>query len=301
MQKIVPHLWFDTQAREAAEFYTQTFVDAASSGKSVITGSQILEGTPSGDAEILTMQLYGQEFMLISAGPYFKFNPSISFLVGCETKEDVDALWQKLIQGGTPLMDIGAYPFSERYGWIQDAYGLSWQIMYMGGQSVVQRIVPTLMFVGDVSGKAEEAMIMYTSVFPQSKITYQLRYGADEVPEREGTIKHGGFALGEQQFAAMDSAQKHAFAFNEAVSLVVKCDSQKEIDYYWEKLSAVPEAEQCGWLKDAYGVSWQIVPRAMDTWMHTTDKAALNRLTQAFLKMKKFDIATLEQVVKSAK
>ena len=123
-QKITSHLWFDKEAKEAAEFYTLIFED------STIKDATTIHNTPSGDTEVVNIDLIGQEFTLISAGPLFKFNPSISFLVACKTKEDLDALWSELSKGGKTLMDIGAYPFSERYGWIQDKYGLSWQLMF---------------------------------------------------------------------------------------------------------------------------------------------------------------------------
>ncbi|MEZ4657827.1 MAG: VOC family protein [Caldilineaceae bacterium] len=103
------------------------------------------------------------------------------------------------------------------------------------------------------------------------------------------------FRLRDQWFAAMDSAHEHNFAFNEAISLIVKCETQAEIDYYWEKLSAAPEAEQCGWCKDKFGVSWQITPTAMDAMMATGSKEQIARVTQAFLPMKKFDIAALQR------
>jgi predicted 3-demethylubiquinone-9 3-methyltransferase (glyoxalase superfamily) len=93
----------------------------------------------------------------------------------------------------------------------------------------------------------------------------------------------------------MDSAREHNFAFNEAISLIVKCETQAEIDYYWEKLSAVPEAEQCGWCKDQFGVSWQITPTIMDEMMQSGTEEQIARLTQAFLPMKKFDIAALQK------
>jgi predicted 3-demethylubiquinone-9 3-methyltransferase (glyoxalase superfamily) len=102
------------------------------------------------------------------------------------------------------------------------------------------------------------------------------------------------FMLEGQWFTAMDSGHMHAFDFNEAVSLVVHCEDQAEVDFYWEKLSAVPEAEQCGWLKDKYGVSWQIVPRDMDEYMQGTPEQ-IDRVTQAFLPMKKFDLAALRR------
>jgi len=93
----------------------------------------------------------------------------------------------------------------------------------------------------------------------------------------------------------MDSAHEHTFGFNEAISFIVDCNTQEEIDYYWVKLSAVPEAEQCGWLKDKYGLSWQIVPTAMDEMMRDKDEKKLARVTEAFLNMKKFDLEELKK------
>lgn len=292
MQKISPHLWFDREAKEAAEFYTSIFKD------SKINNTTTLHGTPSGMVDIVTIELLGQEFMLISAGPLFKFNPSISFLVACKTKNEVDALWEKLSEGGMALMELGEFPFSERYGWIQDRYGLSWQLMFMGGYTITQNVTPTLMFVEKQWGKAEEAINFYISVFHNSKIGDILRYNKGEEPDKEGTIKHAAFALEWQDFAAMDSARVHNITFNEAISFIVRCETQEEIDYYWGKLSADPKAEQCGWLKDKYGVSWQIVPMVMDEMLKDKDKEKLARVTEAFLKMKKFDIKTLMEAYK---
>ncbi len=149
MQKITPHLWFDKEAKEAAEFYASIFPN------SKITNITTLHNTPSGDCDVVSFELSGQPFMAISAGPLFKFNEAISFMVNCETQE--------------------------------------------------------------------------------------------------------------------------------------------EIDYYWGKLSAVPEAEQCGWLKDKYGISWQIVPTAMGEMMTKGTSEQIARVTKAFLPMKKFDIATLKR------
>jgi predicted 3-demethylubiquinone-9 3-methyltransferase (glyoxalase superfamily) len=243
---------------------------------------------------MVTIDLLDQEFTLISAGPLFKFNPSISFLVARETKDEINTLWEKLSLEGEILMELGEYPFSEKYGWIRDKFGVSWQIMYTT-RKIQQFITPTLMFIGDNWGKAENAIDFYTSVFRDSEVGDILRYDADEEPDKEGTIKHAAFTLEGQEFAAMDSARPHDFTFNEAISFMVKCKNQEEIDYYWEKLSAVPEAEQCGWLKDKYGLSWQIVPSIMDKMMKSSDEKKFSQVTEAFLKMKKFDIATLEK------
>jgi len=289
MQKITPHLWFGKEAKEAAVFYTSIFKD------SEIKNTTTLHNTPSGTVDVVTIELLGQEFTLISAGPYFKFTPAVSFLVACNTKEEVDGLWKKLSEGGSALMELGEYPFSEKYGWTQDRYGLSWQVMFIGDREIKQKITPTLMFVGEQCGKAEEAVNFYASVFHNAKVGDILRYGKNEEPDKEGTIKHVAFTLEGQELAAMDSAREYNFTFNEAISVMVHCDTQEEIDYYWGKLSADPRAEQCGWLKDKYGLSWQIVPTVMDEMLKDKDKKKMARVTEAFLKMKKFDIAKLKE------
>lgn len=289
MQKITPHLWFDREAAEAAAVYTSAFRQSA------IKKRVTVHGTPSGSVEVLTIELAGQEFSLISAGPVFKFTPAISFFVACTTPQEVDSIWQVLSRDGSALMELGAYPFSERYGWLQDRYGLSWQVGVFGVRSSEPVITPTLMFVGDVCGKAEEAMNFYVKVFDSSRVGDITRYGPGEAPDSAGTVKHASFTLQGQAFAAMDSAYAHQFTFNEAISFIVNCESQREIDYYWDRMSVVPEAEQCGWLKDRYGVSWQIVPVVLDRMLTDKDAAKVARVTGAFLEMKKLDIAELER------
>jgi predicted 3-demethylubiquinone-9 3-methyltransferase (glyoxalase superfamily) len=289
MQTITPHLSYDKEAREAPELYCSVFPDSR------VTNITTLRDTPSGDCDVVSFELSGQPFMAISAGPLFRFNPSVSFLVACRTKGEVDELWRALAQGGEVLMPLGAYPFSERYGWTTDRYGLSWQIIYAGDREIRQSITPTLMFVGKVCGRAEEAIALYTSIFEKAKVGNIVRYGKGEEPDKEGTVKHATFELLGQGFAAMDSARAHQFAFNEAISLVVYCDTQEEIDYHWDRLSHVPEAEHCGWLKDRYGLSWQVVPTGMDEMMRRGSEEQIARVTQAFLKMKKLDIAELQR------
>jgi predicted 3-demethylubiquinone-9 3-methyltransferase (glyoxalase superfamily) len=289
MQRIIPHLWYDTKATEAADFYVSTFPN------SKITSLSVLHDTPSGSVDVVSFELMGMEFQAISAGPLFKFNPSISFHVICTRKEEVDELWEKLSPGGQALMELGAYPFSERYGWLQDKYGLSWQLIYASGEHVTQKITPVIMFVGEVCGRAEEAIHFWVSIFPEAKVHALQHVGPGEDPDQDGALRYGSFSLFGQEFGAMDSAYEHRFAFNEAISFIVNCDTQEEIDYYWEKLSAVPEAEQCGWLKDKFGLSWQVVPASMDEMMRGGDRERIDRVTQAFLPMKKLDIAKLQE------
>ncbi len=290
MQKITPHFWFDKEAKEAAEFYTSIFPD------SKVTSVSKIKDTPSGDCDIVSFTLCGQQFESISAGPVFKLNPSISFLVACDTKEDVDKLWNKLSKGGKALMELGEYPFSARYGWLQDKYGVSWQIMFTDKHKAEQKITPTLMFVGKQCGKAEEAMNFYTSIFKNSKVGGIMRYGKGEAPDKEGTIKHAEFILEGQNFEIMDSAHKHEFEFNEAVSFIVDCKDQKEVDYFWDSLMKDGgRPQQCGWLKDRFGVSWQIIPAALGKLMSDPDPMKSERALKAMLDMVKIDVAGLQK------
>ncbi|WP_019537545.1 VOC family protein [Paenibacillus ginsengihumi] len=293
---IVPHLWFDKEAKEAATFYCSVFPD------SQVTSEVTLRDTPSGDSDLITFTVWGQPFMAISAGPYFKPNPSISFIVNFDPSRDknaramIDEVWSKLSEGGFALMPLDQYPFSQRYGWIQDKYGFSWQLMLTNPEGEPRpTIIPSLLFVGDNCGKAEEAREFYLSVFRNARAGSLVRYGPGQAPNREGTVMFTDFMLENTWFAAMDSALEHPFQFNEAISLLVHCETQEDIDDYWSKLSAVPEAEQCGWLKDKYGVSWQISPAVLDDMITRGTPEQRERVTQAFLKMKKFDMEELRR------
>ncbi len=288
MQKIIPHFWYDKEAKEAALFYTSIFKDSEVEHVTTITN------TPSGDCDIVTFRLLGQDFMAISAGPFFKLNPSISMFVVFDNEQEIEEAWNKLIDGGKALMEYNTYPWAKKYGWLQDKYGLSWQLSWSENHKIGQRITPMIMFTGEVAGKAKEAIEYYSEIFDNTKIEMIVPYSATD-GDKEGFIKHSRFNLEGQTFMAMDSSAPHKFGFNEAISFVVNCDTQEEVDYYWEKLSAVPEAEQCGWLKDQFGVSWQITPSVMNEMMSSGTKEQIDRVTQCFLKMKKFNIAELEK------
>ncbi len=213
-----------------------------------------------------------------------------------DARTRIDNVWAKLSAGGNVLMPLDKYPFSERYGWVQDKYGLSWQLILTNPEGEERPIIiPSLLFVGDVYGKSEEASDSYLSIFTQSKRGAIVRYGAGQAPEKEGAVMFTDFMLKGQWFAAMDSARETGFKFNEAISLIVNCETQEEIDYYWEKLSDVPEVEQCGWLKDKFGVSWQIVPIVLSAMMQDNDAEKSGRVMKALLQMKKLDIETLER------
>lgn len=151
--------------------------------------------------------------------------------------------------------------------------------------TIKQRIIPHLWF----DTEAKEAAEFYVSVFDNARI----KNTATLHDTPSGTVDTVTFELLGQEFMAISAGP--LFRFNESISFVVKCDTQEEIDYYWEKLcSGGGQEVECGWLKDKYGLSWQIVPSVMDEMMQSTDADKLKRVTEAFLKMKKFDIAALQ-------
>ncbi len=142
---------------------------------------------------------------------------------------------------------------------------------------------------------AEEALEFYSSIFKDLKVGRVLRY--DEASAKvsgrpEGSVLTAEFELFGQNFIAMNGGP--IFKFTEAVSFIVNCENQEEVDYFWEKLSAVPESEQCGWLKDKFGLSWQITPRILDKMLNDSDTEKSGRVMQAMLQMKKIDIKKLE-------
>jgi len=272
---IFPCLWYDGRAEEAAQFYCSIFDNARITGRS---------------HPVVSFELEGQKFMALDGGPLFKFNPSISFLSVCDTEEAIVDKWEKLVEGGSVLMPLDKYDWSEKYGWLRDKFGLSWQLFLGDTAEVKQKISPSLLFTDTQHARAEEAIHYYTSVFANSEIEGILRYGAGG-EEIEGTVNHAQFRLGKTVFMAMDSSQMHGFEFNEAVSFVVNCDTQEDIDYYWDTLTKEGEESMCGWLKDKFGVSWQIVPTVLSELM--SDSAKAPKVVDAFLKMKKFDIEKL--------
>lgn len=296
MNKIIPHLWFDNEALQAAEFYSAVFPNTRVTSKTTLGGVP----SPTGECMVVCFEIDGSPFMAISAGPLFKPNSSISFFLNFDPARDaqarthLDEVWEKLTDDGKVLMPLQEYSFSKHYGWVEDKYGVSWQLILSEPEGEPRPfVVPSLLFVGDVCGKAEDAVKFYRSIFKDSETGLVARYPTGMEPDKEGSIMYSDFRLLDTWFAAMDSAHEHKFAFNEAISLLVSCETQEEIDYYWEKLSAVPEAEQCGWLKDKFGVSWQISAAEIDAVMKTGTREQIDSITQAFLPMKKLDIAVL--------
>lgn len=289
---IVPHLWFDKEAREAAEYYSSIFQN------SQVTNVTTISGTPSGNVDLVSFKLWGVNFSAISAGPLFKINPSISFFVYCGSDSEIEQLYNKLMDGGFALMPLDKYPWSNKYAWVQDKYGVSWQLDIDSINSD-QKIVPAILFANEKAAKVKYAVDFYCSVFPNSKILMESPWDKSSgMPE--GSILFAQFKLNGYILNAMSGGTvKHEFDFNEALSFMVYCKDQKEIDYYWEKLTEGGIEQPCGWVKDKFGVSWQIVPEEMITMMKTGDKKQLDRLTQTMLKMVKLDLELLREAFKN--
>jgi predicted 3-demethylubiquinone-9 3-methyltransferase (glyoxalase superfamily) len=291
MQKIIPCIWFDHNAEEAANFYVSVFGGSLGEKTHYTEVGHEVHGMEAGTVLTINFELLEFTFLGLNGGPAFTLNPSVSFMVRCENAEKVNELWEKLIEGGKALMPIDTYPFNERYGWVQDKYGVSWQVLVAEGP----KIAPSLMFIGDNTGKAEEAINFYTSVFKNASIGKISRYGAEQ-PDNEGNIMYSDFMLEGQQFVAMDSGRQHEFNFNEGISLLVECTDQADIDYYWNKLSADPKSEQCGWMKDKYGLSWQIAAEGMmQKMLNDPDKEKAGRAMAAMMEMKKIDIEGIKK------
>ncbi|MBI5495114.1 MAG: VOC family protein [Deltaproteobacteria bacterium] len=290
---IVPCLWFDDAAERAAAFYTRTFPNGRVTAVSHYPeSSDNPGGMPRGSVLTVEFEVAGQRFTALNGGPRFTLNPSISFFVHVDTAPEAERLFGTLADGGDVLMPLTEYPWSPRYGWTRDRFGVSWQVITARRGPRGATLVPCLMFSGAQQGKAETAIRAYTRIFTDGHVDSLERYAPNEGPA--GSIKHGRFVLAGQEMIAMDSHVEHGTAFNEGISLQVMCRDQDEVDRYWAALSRGGAEGPCGWLTDAFGVSWQVVPIRVYEWLTTRDVAARDRAFEAMLGMKRLDIAVLQ-------
>jgi len=288
-QKIIPYLWFARNAVEAANFYVSVFPD------SKVNQVDKIPGTPSGDIETVSFELWGNPFIAMSAGNRFQFNDSISFYVYCGSATEIEQFYQVLMTGGSVVMPLDKYPWSSKYAWIKDRFGLSWQLDIDAINSS-QKIVPSLLFVNDKMSKVRAASSFYRSVFKDTQVILEAPYDPSaNLPA--GTLLFTQFKLNGQLFNAMSSTLTHDFDFNEAISFMIYCDTQAEIDYYWDKLTLAGMEQPCGWLKDQFGVSWQVVPKVLDNMLATKDKVKLEKVMHALLEMKKINISNLLKAI----
>jgi predicted 3-demethylubiquinone-9 3-methyltransferase (glyoxalase superfamily) len=279
-EKITSCIWYNDGAREAAALYCSAFADATVTAQSPI---------------VTVIDVSGHSLTLLDGGPMFKPNPSISFYYICETSEEIDRIWKAFSKEGTVMMELNKYPWNERYGWLSDKFGVSWQFGLGKVSEVGQKIIPSLMFVGNQYGRVDEAIEHYSSIFKNSKVESIMRYGKDRASDQEGKVQYAQVKFYDQKFRLMESAGPHKFNFEEGMSLVINCEDQQEIDYYWNRLTEGGEESMCGWLKDKFGISWQVVPTVLAKLMNDPQKAG--KAAKAFMKMRKLNI---EEIVKAS-
>jgi predicted 3-demethylubiquinone-9 3-methyltransferase (glyoxalase superfamily) len=285
MKKITSCLWFNNNAEEAVKLYTSIFFNSKI-GKTLRYGESGAQASGQKKDAVMTIEfdIEDRTILALNGGPHFKFTPSLSYFVWCRTEAEISRLWKALSTDGQVRMKLDKYPWAEQYAWTADKFGVEWQLILSEQK---RKIAPAFLFVDKLFGKGEEAIRFYSSVFKNSKIEFLAK------DEKTKSISHGVFTLEDEPFVLMEGQGKYSYEFTNAFSLVVNCDSQQEIDHYWLKLSEGGSVEQCGWLKDKYGVSWQIVPRILGSLMQDPTKA--EKVMKAILQMQKLDLKTLEK------
>ncbi|WP_228527516.1 VOC family protein [Pararhodonellum marinum] len=255
---IIPCLWFDRQAEEAVSFYVELFGNSEIGHKAYFEkAGQDQHGMPEGTLMSCSFKLHGQEFLALNGNHQYPFSPGISFYVTCETLAEAEKYWEALQQGGQVMMPFDKYDWSEKYGFLNDKFGVAWQISLGKISDVKQKFVPSLLFVGDKFGKAESAIEFYMGIFKEATLEGIARF-TEEEGEGPDKVKHAQFYLNGSTFTIMESSISQTFGFTPAISFIVHCDTQEEIDHYWEKLTEGGGDEvQCGWLYDHFGISWQ--------------------------------------------
>jgi len=274
---IYPCIWFDKDGKDAAQFYIDTFGD----GK-ITTDTQM----------VVTFELSGQKFLALNGGPEIKPNPAVSYMVVLEDKAELENIWNRLSDGGKVLMPLDKYEWSEKYGWVQDKFGVSWQLYFGEVNDDVhgQKIIPTYMFTQEYNGKTEEALNFYVKLFKNSKLDGVMKHQEGDM---KGLVMHAQCVLDDYVIAAMDGGNGHDFHFSWGNSMFIECETQGEIDHFWNAFAAGGEESQCGWVRDKFGAWWQVIPKQLVVWM--TDPQLAPKVSEAFYKMKKIDIETLKK------
>lgn len=293
MRGIGGNLWIAEGADQAVELYTSLFEDGRIGDRLNYTeAGREHHGREPGSTMTIEFSLAGRGFVALEGGPVYRLNPSISLAVSCPSPEEVDRLWAALLPGGEVLMDLDEYPWAPRYGWVQDRFGLSWQLGHFGeGAGPEKTVAPSLLFTGQVYGRAREAMEHYTSVFGGSSID-------EVVPNPEGDVESvlwASFTLAGETFTAMESGLDHRFGFDEGFSFLVECESQEEVERYWAALGEGGSPGRCGWLRDRFGVAWQVVPVALKEMLRDGDPDQVRRITDSFMAMDMLELDRLEE------
>jgi len=281
-------LWFDGQAEEAAKLYAALFKNSKINSMSRYgdSGSKA-SGIQAGSVMTAELSIGDHHITCLNGGPLFKFTPALSFFVTCQSEDEIQQLWSELSKNGTVRMGLDQYPWATKYGWTADRFGVEWQLMI---SDQPQKIVPAFLFVDNLFGKGQDAVDFYLSLFPNSKIETLAR------DEKTRTIMHCAFSLSGNGFVLMEGQGKHGHTFSPALSLVLSCENQDEVDFFWEKLTENGgKPGRCGWLEDKYGVSWQVIPKLLGQLFKSGNPKKTEAVMQAMLKMTKLDTRQLQE------
>jgi predicted 3-demethylubiquinone-9 3-methyltransferase (glyoxalase superfamily) len=267
---IYPCLWFDNLALEAAEYYV-----------SIFPRSEILNQNKLA----VTFLLNGTQMIAINGGPKLHQTPATSYFVYCGDDIAIDQLYSTLASDGEILMPLGKYDWSSQYAWVQDKFGTNWQL---DGDPIrsEQKIVPCLLFVNEKRNRVKEALEFYTGIFPDSRTLMEAPF-----PNSENLL-FAQFKISGYLVNAMSSPRPSDYDFTPGNSLVIECKGQEEIDYFWDKLGEKGRYDQCGWLADQFGVSWQIVPQNLGELI--SDPINGQKATENLLKMSKLIVDQLK-------
>lgn len=274
MHSIFPCFWMNSEAQLAAEFYLQVFPDAR---------------VTIANAMVVQLELRGSKFMLLNGGPQFQANPSISNFIYCGSTEEIDRIYSALLPGAKVMMPLGAYPWTSRYAWMTDRFGVSWQLD-VDPVRANQKVVPALLFSAPQANAVARAMHHYTTIFNPSVVLMEVPHALQSGAE-EGSLLFAQFRLRSSLFNAMSSLEEQDFQFTPGNSLVVECETQLEIDQLWKALGEGGHYQMCGWLVDQFGVSWQIIPSVLPQLLN--DEQQRMKVMEALMPLQKLEIATL--------
>ncbi len=270
-------MWFNAEAKEATTFYSTIFHNFALHSQNDFVSS---------------FEMGGNKFMAMNGGPMYKMTPAMSYFVYCGGNSEIERIYSLLIKGGMVIMPLDKYDWSSKYAWVQDKFGVNWQLDIDPVNSS-QKIVPCLLFVNQKNTLVNEAVNFYTAIIKNSSTIMQAPYHSSaNMPQ--GSILFAQYKLNGVIFNTMSSTMHHDYDFTPANSIVIECKTQEEIDYYWEKLGEGGSHSRCGWLTDRYGVSWQVIPDFLSRL--TSDPAKAPAVIKAFSQMTKFEIEPLLNV-----
>ncbi|SFT73240.1 Glyoxalase superfamily enzyme, possibly 3-demethylubiquinone-9 3-methyltransferase [Lishizhenia tianjinensis] len=269
-------IWLDNSASEAASFYAQ-----------VLHNVQILSESPF----LTGIDIDGTRVTLMNGGPSYRPSPAVSFYYLIEEEKDFNQVYTALMQEGKVYLPLDQYPWAEKYAWVEDKFGVSWQLALGEISLVNQRVSPFLTFTGANFGRGEEALSLYAELFSDYQSGGVLKYPEAMGADYSGKIQHTQFSINGTVLMLSENPQQHTWQFTEGNSFMLLCDSQEEIDSFWSKLSEGGEEGRCGWLKDKFGISWQIIPSVLGSLMQ--DQSRIEAVSKAFMAMKKIDIETL--------